>query len=386
MPYKLNAFTGELDRTQRSIDETFEIKTDNGSAFPENRTISIVGGAEAATAGVGSVVGVAFTGGGGGGVEFADDEFRVFNVVNTTSKIAHDLSSIDVGATRVIKDANYDIDMSTLASSFTADSGVGVPIAGGTLLTGGAGINTLASGSQILFSADGEALASVFSGNFGNATPSSGAIEIVGLDDISVIATGNTLTISDSGGGGGVEFADDEFRVFNVVNTTAKIAHDLSSIDVGATRVIKDANYDIDMSTLSSIFYTDVSFAVASQGGLTVAGGTNISTSSSGSTLTINSTGGAGDYVNVATGSLFIPAANDEYLSCDTTNFDIQIRLPDTDLYRNFTVKDRTGNATVRNIVVTTASGTIDGESSFVLSANHESESFIYNGTNFEVH
>jgi hypothetical protein len=293
MPYKLNAFTGELDRTQRSIDATFEIKTDNGSAFPENHTISIVGGAEAATVGVGSVVGVAFTGGGGGGVEFADDEFRVFNAVNTTAKIAHDLSSIDIGATRVIKDANYDIDMSTLASSFTADSGVGVPIAGGTSLTGGAGINTLASGSQILFSADGEALASVFSGNFGFASPSGGEIEIVGVGDITVAGTGKTLTI--------------------------------------------------------------------------------------------NSSGGAGDYVDVATNDLFIPAANEGYLSCDTTNFDIQIQLPDTDIYRNFTVKDRTGNASIRNIIVTTASGNIDGKSSFILSANNESETFIFNGSNYEV-
>lgn len=80
---------------------------------------------------------------------------------------------------------------------------------------------------------------------------------------------------------------------------------------------------------------------------------------------------------------------SDEYISCDATGGTIQILLPNTTTkYREFTIKDRTGDASVNNISVTTVGGvvTIDGETTYTIAGNYGAINLLFNGTSYEVY
>jgi len=81
--------------------------------------------------------------------------------------------------------------------------------------------------------------------------------------------------------------------------------------------------------------------------------------------------------------------STDEYISCDPSSGTISILLPNAPTtYREFVIKDRTGNASTSNISVTTVGGavTIDGQTTYTLSGNYGSISLLFNGTSYEVY
>jgi hypothetical protein len=80
--------------------------------------------------------------------------------------------------------------------------------------------------------------------------------------------------------------------------------------------------------------------------------------------------------------------STDSYISVDASTSAITVRLPNAPLKgRVFMVKDSTGSAETNNITVTTVGGvvTIDGSTSYVINTNYNSNSFIFNGTSYEV-
>ncbi len=95
-------------------------------------------------------------------------------------------------------------------------------------------------------------------------------------------------------------------------------------------------------------------------------------------------------YVQISTAnSPYTATATDLYISCDSTAGPIKILLPNTPTtYREFIIKDRTGQSSLNNISVTTPGGsvTIDGETTYTLADNRSSIQLIFNGTNYEVY
>lgn len=84
----------------------------------------------------------------------------------------------------------------------------------------------------------------------------------------------------------------------------------------------------------------------------------------------------------------YMVAATDYYLSCDSSGGAFTISLPNSaTLYQEFIIKDRTGNASGKNISVTTVGGgvTIDGQTTYTIAANYTSISLLWNGTSYEI-
>ena len=61
----------------------------------------------------------------------------------------------------------------------------------------------------------------------------------------------------------------------------------------------------------------------------------------------------------------------------------VAITLPANTAGRLITVKDESGNASVNNITITPASGTIDGQASLVISANYAAYTLYCSGSNW---
>ena len=119
---------------------------------------------------------------------------------------------------------------------------------------------------------------------------------------------------------------------------------------------------------------------------VTIAGGTGISTSASGSTVTISATGvSTFNYTSVTT-SPYVVISTDDFLGVTTSSIAITVELPNAPATgRVYTVKDTTGNAVAHNITVTTVGGSvlIDGSTSYIINSAYASAQFLFNGTKY---
>jgi hypothetical protein len=117
-----------------------------------------------------------------------------------------------------------------------------------------------------------------------------------------------------------------------------------------------------------------------------IAGGTGISTSASGSTVTISATGVTTfNYTSVTT-TPYVVLSTDDFLGVTTSSLAITIQLPNAPATgRVFTVKDNTGASYLHNITVTTVGGTvnIDSATTYVMNSSFEAAQFLFNGTEY---
>lgn len=121
----------------------------------------------------------------------------------------------------------------------------------------------------------------------------------------------------------------------------------------------------------------------------TLTAGTNISITNAAGSITINSASTLVlTYSNVAA-TPYVVTATDTYLSVDTSALAITIKLPNAPTAnRVFVIKDRTGNANIRNISVTTIGGvvTIDGVATYTMNTAFAAISLLYNGSTYEIY
>lgn len=140
---------------------------------------------------------------------------------------------------------------------------------------------------------------------------------------------------------------------------------------------------------ITQLYQTDSGTATPMAGTLQVLGGTGISTSGSGDTITITASANPMAYVSVNNAaSPYSALPGDDFISCDTSTGAITIKLPNAPVMaKTYTIKDGAGQAAVSNITITTVGGivTIDGSTSYVINTNFESINVIFNGTNYEV-
>lgn len=91
------------------------------------------------------------------------------------------------------------------------------------------------------------------------------------------------------------------------------------------------------------------------------------------------------NYVQINNASSpYTATSTDYYISCDPTAGAITVKLPNAPTnFRMFTIKDRTGQASINNISITTVGGvvTIDGATTYTLAGNHGSVNLIFNNT-----
>lgn len=96
--------------------------------------------------------------------------------------------------------------------------------------------------------------------------------------------------------------------------------------------------------------------------------------------------GFAVNYTDVTT-TPYVVTSTDYYLSVNTA-IAITIQLPNAPTAnRLYIIKDRTGNAGIQNITVTTVGGAvnIDGATSFLINSAYQSIQLLFNGTSYEV-
>lgn len=137
---------------------------------------------------------------------------------------------------------------------------------------------------------------------------------------------------------------------------------------------------------------SDATVAIPAANNLNVFGANGATTTAAGSTITITTTGIAGNYVDVVgvpLGTTYVVAADDYFISCDSTAGLITIQLPNAPTqYDTFVIKDRTGTASpVAPITITTVGGVvlIDGATSTLLDDPYDSIEVLFNGSSYEV-
>jgi hypothetical protein len=136
------------------------------------------------------------------------------------------------------------------------------------------------------------------------------------------------------------------------------------------------------VATIVSVINTDQlgQTAIVAGSGITVTPGAN--------TITISSTGAdLLAYTNVNT-TPYIVLSTDEYLGVDCSGAPIQINLPNApSTGRVFNIKDRTGNANINNITVTTVGGVvnIDGATTYVMNTQYAAINVLFDGTTYQV-
>jgi hypothetical protein len=123
---------------------------------------------------------------------------------------------------------------------------------------------------------------------------------------------------------------------------------------------------------------------------INVIGSGNITTTGSGSTLTISQTmAQVVGYTQVNFGASPYTVTTDYFIGVDATGGAVTILLPNAPTAgRIFAIKDVAGIAATNNITITTVGGTvtIDGATSFVMNTAYESASLIFSGTFYEVY
>lgn len=84
------------------------------------------------------------------------------------------------------------------------------------------------------------------------------------------------------------EFADNLFRIFDDGDPTKLLAFEISPVTTSTTRTITMVDADLDLAEVATTFVSDSGNATPAANSLNIIGGNGITTSGSGSTLTIN--------------------------------------------------------------------------------------------------
>lgn len=206
----------------------------------------------------------------------------------------------------------------------------------------------------------GGAIVQTLTGNSGGAVPpTAGNINVVGGNNINIVGNPGTSTLTAS------------------VSGTTNHSLQLGNAGGSLNQLGVATNGQIPIGSAGA----DPVLATLTPGnGITITNGAG--------SITISASGQAFyAYTNVNT-TPYVVLLTDEFLSVDCSGGPITVQLPNTPTTgQSWIIKDRTGNAQINNITVTTVGGvkTIDGVTSYVMNTKLSSIEVIYNGTNYEI-
>lgn len=154
---------------------------------------------------------------------------------------------------------------------------------------------------------------------------------------------------------------------------------ELDRVDISSQPPEVATQYDADSGS-----------AVPALSVLNIVGSSGITTSATGSTVTIIGTSETIFTVTALTDtdSPYTVLSTDFYLTCNVSAGVLTIDLPDAPATgRVFIVKDTGGDAASNNITITTVGAviTIDGSTTFVMNTAYEAVELLFNGTSYEV-
>jgi len=284
----------------------------------------------------------------------------------------------------------------TAVGNDAMNGGAGVVTGDNNVAVGNEALNIVTSGSQNTAVGNGALLVST-TGNdntaighlAGNAITSGTQNTLVGsLGPGNNITTGNYNIALGSGSLGGITTGEYNIAIgaLNAGNNLA--TNDSSNILISNTGVSGDNN-TIRIGTQGSSF--------SQQNSCFIAGIASVSVSNAEMVIIDTTTGELGSqaipgsaltYTAVNT-SPYVVLSGDQFLGVDSSGGAITVQLPNAPTTgRYITIKDSTGSANTNNITVTTVGGavTIDGATSYVMTANYESVSVLFNGSNYEIY
>ena len=230
-------------------------------------------------------------------------------------------------------------------------------------------------------------VSSITAGTAMNVSATTGSVTINNLGVTSAVA-GTGITVSAATGT--VTFSNAGVTAFN--GSTGAVLG-VSSIAGTANQVTASASTGAVTLSLPQAIATSstpqfAGLTIAGTGAVTIGSttaGTMNNVAIGGTTATTAKvTGLTVGYASVTTTPF--TATSDTYLIGVNRAGPVAITLPAGSAGRVNIIKDESGNASVNNITITPASGTIDGQASLVISANYAAYSLYSSGSNWFIH
>lgn len=298
-----------------------------------------------------------------------------------------------------------------VATTFDADLGTAVPLAGVLNIVGGANIHTSGATDTITVSLDNAIDLPITDTLFDQ-----GALLLGGIVFLHSYGTNNVFLGSDAGNGTLVGDSNTGIGFQSLFSLTSGLGNSglgafaLTSITSGSENIAIGASAGINYVssessniiignsgtvTESNVIRIGTQGAGAGQQNTCFIAGITGVTVANQALVTLNTATGqlgttsmaTSGYTNVHT-SPYVVLTTDFYLSVDTSTIAITVQLPNAPATgRIFNIKDRTGNAATHNITVTTVGGAIniDAAVTFVMNTAYEAINVIFNGSTYEV-
>lgn len=287
-------------------------------------------------------------------------------------------------------------------TTFVCDVGSAVPISNTLEILGAGGVSTSGSGNTVTITTAGDDL--TLTGDSGGAlSPTAGNWNIIGGDNLTTSGAASTLTVS---------LTDlTQYSVLLAASSSSLQASNLGTdgqvmigatgsypafatlTSTGGTVTFTPGANTLNLEASSAVplqFDGDSGSAVPAASIINIVGGSGISTTAAGNTVTINGTGEQIISVTALdnTDSPYTVLTSDYYFTCDVSAGILQIELPNAPTTGSvWIVKDATGSAATNNITVTTVGGAVnlDGAVTFVMNTAYQTAQFVFTGTNYEV-
>lgn len=179
----------------------------------------------------------------------------------------------------------------------------------------------------------------------------------------------------------------------NIIIGNAGVVTEDNTLRIGTTGVGNAQQNRCFIAGINGVNVGSVASVVSISGdqlGLTtITAGVGVTVTPGANTITIASNGTTTLTYTPVNTTPYVVLATDEFISVDCSGAPITIQLPNApSTGRVFIIKDRTGNANVNNITVTTVGGAvnIDGAATYTMNTQFAAINVIFSGTAYEIY
>lgn len=318
------------------------------------------------------IINVAGGGGGGSPIEAINVQTGITPVVPTANTITFNGSTVAPGIHPVRTDGTA---LSTMALEVQISQAIASTNATNVGLSAfnSADFTVDANGFVSLVGTGGAPIQTITGNSGGAEVPLAGNFNIMGTGSITVAGSANTETVQLTG------------LTLNAIQVGAGTAT-LTQLPVVNNAVLTTGTTGIPIETPLAF---NGQLIIGSSSGAPIAAtltaGPGITITNAANSITIAANDSAFAYTNVTHAqSPYTVLAGDEYISVDCSGGVVSLLFPNAPTaLRTWVVKDRTGNASINHISITTVGGivTIDGQTTYTLSGNYGAVQMLANST-----